>query len=305
MYVQLSAREKSNLARAQFIHSTSKAVFLRPTDKTKMVKILLGVVEMDISMPKSRALELSVIWLVVVLIGIVEYIFVFMDASLGILLSLLCVLTLYGTISIITLNQAVTDALEATGLIFIYILLVSCLPWFFFRQEVLIPAVYSVVLALCFGYIYVKKISLEYIGIVKADWLRYIILGSIIGAPMGYVEHSILVPEPLVPNFQLTYFLQTLLYMILFVGLGEELLFRGLIQRKLEEAYGQKWGLVISASIFSIMHLGWRNIYEYVFVFIAGLVLGYFYQKTRNLLGPIFLHGVNNAVMLAIFPFIR
>lgn len=245
-----------------------------------------------------------VIWLVVSSIAIVEYIFVFIDPALGILLSLLCALILYGAISIKRLDRAVADALEVTGLIFIYILLVSSLPWFFFRQEVLIPAVYSVVLGLCFGYVYVKNLSLKYIGFVKRDWLRYIILGSIIGVPMGCVEFLILVPESLVPNFQVTYFLQNLLYMILFVGLGEELLFRGLIQRKLEEAYGAKHGLLIAATIFALMHLGWRNVYEYIFVFVAGLTLGYLYQRTRNISGPIFLHGVNNTVMLAILPFI-
>jgi len=43
--------------------------------------------------------------------------------------------------------------------------------------------------------------------------------------------------------------LQNLVYMVFFVGVGEELLFRGLIQNDLSRLFGWKWGL-FGASVF-------------------------------------------------------
>lgn len=248
--------------------------------------------------------DMALVPATVLFVAIVEYTFVFLDAVLGILLSLINAIILYGLISVLSFHPRITDAAETTGLLFIYIMLVSSLPWFFFRQDILVPAVYSVVLGLCFGYVYLKNLSLRDLGFVRARFLRWMLLGTAVGTPMGLIEYLIIVPTSPIPAFQLTYFLQTLVYMVLFVSLGEELLFRGLIQRKLEGAYGSLKGLLLAATLFAIMHLGWRNVYEIIFVFIAGLLLGYLYQRTRSLVGPIFLHGANNLVMLAVFPFL-
>ena len=92
--------------------------------------------------------------------------------------------------------------------------------------------------------------------------------------------------------------------MFLFVGLAEELLFRGLIQRDLAGAFGWKWGLFGAAALFSVMHLTWRSIPELGFVFIAGLILGALYLKTKNLTAPIVVHGANNVMLVAILPYI-
>ena len=92
--------------------------------------------------------------------------------------------------------------------------------------------------------------------------------------------------------------------MLLFVGLGEELLFRGLIQLDLERIFGWKWGLVGASILFAVMHLTWRSLPELGFVFLASLVLGYIYWKTKSLLAPIVLHGVNNTMLVAIMPYL-
>lgn len=46
--------------------------------------------------------------------------------------------------------------------------------------------------------------------------------------------------------------------MVLFVGLAEELLFRGIIQTDLQRIFGKLPGLLSASYLFGIMHLTWR-----------------------------------------------
>jgi len=251
-----------------------------------------------------RLIPLFSISSVITLVFIVEYLFVYVSAVLGIILALACAMAIYAVTSLVNLKTEVSEALETMALLFIYVLMVSSLPWFFFGQGFLIPAVYSVVLGICLAYIYQRNIPFERLGFTKTNLLRRALVGSILGVPAGSIEYFILRPTPLYPDFRPTYFFQILLYMMLFVGLGEELLFRSLIQRSLEGAYGDKVGLVLGALIFAIMHLTWRSVPEIIFVFFAGLILGYTFQKTGSLVTPVFMHAINNTVLMAVMPFL-
>ena len=92
--------------------------------------------------------------------------------------------------------------------------------------------------------------------------------------------------------------------MVVFVGLGEELLFRGLIQRDMMNLFGWKWGLFGASIMFSVMHLTWRSIPELVFTFVAGLAFGYLYYRTRSLTAPIVAHGIANTILVAVLPYL-
>lgn len=67
---------------------------------------------------------------------------------------------------------------------------------------------------------------------------------------------------------------------------------------------GWKWGLLGASLMFKVMHLTWRSIPELGFTFFVGLLLGYFYYRTRSLTAPIIAHGVGNTVLVAILPYI-
>ena len=112
----------------------------------------------------------------------------------------------------------------------------------------------------------------------------------------GQVNTSscILHPAPAFPAFEVKYLFRDLIYMLCFVGLGEELLFRGLIQTDLMKVFGGKMGLVLASLLFAVMHLTWRSLPELGFVFIAALILGAIYWKTKSLVLPIIIHGINN-----------
>ncbi len=266
-------------------------------------------------------------------IGACEYIFAYQNVAYGIIALALAIL-IYVIISLFHPDQRIAACAESLALIPLYILFTSSLPWFFLDQQYLMPAVYSIILGLCLWHVYQKNLSLrEIFGFSKGNPpspslslegrgtiyhsmrktinsafcslnFKFVLLGLAIGIPLGAVEYLILHPAPAFPVFQVKYLFRDMVYMLCFVGLAEELLFRGLIQRDLTGAFGWKWALFGASLLFTVMHLTWRSIPELGFVFLAGLILGALYWKTKSLVAPIVAHGVNNVVLVSVLPYL-
>ena len=233
-----------------------------------------------------------------------EWVFAYKDVAYGIGLALFLTIGIYLAISVARFSQPITDCAESLALIPLYILFTSSLPWFFINQQYLLPAVYSTILALCLWHIYQKKLNFTELGFKKERWLKYALVGIIIGIPIGAGEYFVLHLAPAFPTCEVRYLLRDLVYMLLFVGIGEELLFRGLVQRDLTKALGWKWGVFLASLMFAVMHLTWRSVPELIYVFFVGLVLGYLYYKTKSLVAPIVTHGVGNVILVAVMPYL-
>ena len=248
----------------------------------------------------------SAILISVICLGITfcEWVFAYQDAAYGIILALFLALGIYLVIPVIKLGQPFTDCAESLVLIPLYILFTSSLPWFFLSQELLLPAVYSAILALCAWHIYRKNLSLREIGFSRERLPKYILIGVLVGVPLGVVEYFIITPVAAFPTFEIKYLMRDLVYMVVFVGLGEELLFRGLVQRDMMNLLGWKWGLLGASLMFGVMHLTWRSIPELGFTFFAGLLFGYLYYRTYNLTAPIIAHGVGNTILVSVMPYL-
>jgi hypothetical protein len=247
-------------------------------------------------------------WLIIlaicIAIALCEWVFAYKNVAYGIGLALFLAIGIYIMLAVTRLRQPIAHSAQSMALIPLYILFTASLPWFFISQQYLLPAVYSAILALCLWHIYQRKLSFTEIGFSRDKLLRYILLGVVIAIPVGIVEYFILTPAPAFPSFGIGYFFRDLVFMLLFVGVAEELLFRGLIQRDLMTALGWKWGLILAALMFMVMHLTWRSVPELGFTFAIGLLLGYIYYKTRSLAAPIVIHGVGNVLLVAVLPYL-
>ncbi len=240
-----------------------------------------------------------------VLITICEWVFAYQNVAYGIAIALGLAILIYIMLSTLHFEPRISNCGESLALIPLYILFTSSLPWFFINEQYLLPAVYSIILGLCLWHIYQRKLSLkQLLGFKKGTFLKYSLLGLVIGIPLGLGEYFILHPTPAFPTFEVKYLLRDIVYMLLFVGLGEELLFRGLIQQDLAEAFGWRWGLFGASLMFAVMHLTWRSIPELGFVFLAGLILGFLYWKTKSLVAPIVAHAANNVILVAVLPYL-
>jgi membrane protease YdiL (CAAX protease family) len=83
----------------------------------------------------------------------------------------------------------------------------------------------------------------------------------------------------------------------------EEFLFRGLILRAFLTRYSIAKSVLLSALLFGIYHL---DIYTFPSAFLFGVFSGWLFTKTRSLLPCIFIHAINNTLiivfMFLIFP---
>jgi hypothetical protein len=98
------------------------------------------------------------------------------------------------------------------------------------------------------------------------------------------------------------YFLYMIPVALLFVGPFEELVFRGTVQGLFREAYGPAVAIVVASALFGVVH--WvaltgngSRIWYMVVAAALGLILGYVYERTSNLVVPALVHGVYNSVL--------
>lgn len=89
-----------------------------------------------------------------------------------------------------------------------------------------------------------------------------------------------------------------LVVMAVIPAVGEEVLFRGIIQRKIFHKIGDMHASIwATAALFSATHL---QFYGFVPRMLLGAMMGYMYAWTRNLWTPIFAHFINNAAIVVV-----
>jgi uncharacterized protein len=92
------------------------------------------------------------------------------------------------------------------------------------------------------------------------------------------------------------------LFMIALIpAVGEELVFRGLIQRHLADLFRNAHvAIVVAAVIFSLVHF---QIYSFLPRFFLGLILGYAFYYGKSIWYPIIAHLVNNTLGVLFYYF--
>ena len=165
--------------------------------------------------------------------------------------------------------------------------------------------------------IFVKDLSLRYLGLHREKWFKRTLLGAAMSIPiialwvfdftLEYGSLPTLISEP---NFsfpsslygvdfpRLTlqqYFLFEVVNQLL-VSVGEEVLFRGFLQTSLMESFGHKRGYFITVAVFTILHLNTRvRLFPVLMdALLGGAILSFLYYKTRSLITPIATHYTSN-----------
>jgi len=80
---------------------------------------------------------------------------------------------------------------------------------------------------------------------------------------------------------------------VIIAPIAEEIVFRGYLYKAFRDRFKPWYAIVMSAALFSAIHL---EPLAAVPLFVIGVVLAYVYEKTDNLMAPIALHMLNNAV---------
>jgi uncharacterized protein len=116
----------------------------------------------------------------------------------------------------------------------------------------------------------------------------------------------------------------TAVFQFFFAGFGEEILFRGYVQSRLNEGFGRPWvlagvkfgpSLLITSVLFGVMHLlnpfnPFQGQYEFaiwsgITSTVSGFLFGFIREKTGNVIAPSFAHGLvdlGQVIPLIIYP---
>ncbi|MEM3059681.1 MAG: type II CAAX endopeptidase family protein [Methanomassiliicoccales archaeon] len=140
---------------------------------------------------------------------------------------------------------------------------------------------------------------------VKLHPKRYLFFttaGVFMGLMLSNLEFAVLKSESLIPSLDVYNLLLLAIVMFLFIGFGEELIFRFILQTRLQREYGRYQTLFIASFVFMLMHSGYSSLTYLVFVFFIGLVLGYAFMKTRSLFFITIIHGSINFFLFSLIP---
>ncbi|MBU1660588.1 MAG: CPBP family intramembrane metalloprotease, partial [Chloroflexi bacterium] len=161
-----------------------------------------------------------------------------------------------------------------------------------------ILAIVQVVLLFVLGWMLKKQPSAGQVSLLALSWIT--LASGIAGQSIGKA------------------FAEFVTYGV-FVGFGEEIIFRGYMQSRLNDAFGRPyqffgikygWGIVIASALFGLTHVGLTQslLTDHVnlhwawgfWTFFGGLVFGLVREKSESILAPALLHGLPQAIASAV-----
>lgn len=142
---------------------------------------------------------------------------------------------------------------------------------------------------------YVDKVKFKSIGFQFKNALKESLAGFTIGALSIIIGFLILVLSKHIIPSSFTFDWKELLFIVLIfivVAVTEEVLLRGYVLRNLMIAFNKYVALIISASIFSLLHAGNPNytLIPMLSLFLSGLLYGITYMYNQRLWYPIAVH---------------
>lgn len=93
------------------------------------------------------------------------------------------------------------------------------------------------------------------------------------------------------------------LLMIFIIGPGEELFWRGFLQRNLQIKGGKYLGFVLATGIYTFIHLGSGNVMLVLAAGVCGLFWGYLYLKYNSMVLNVISHTLWDVTVFLLFPF--
>jgi len=131
-------------------------------------------------------------------------------------------------------------------------------------------------------------LALEMIGLMLIGWGTWQ-LGLESHWAQGIQERLVFGPTETV--------IFSIINIIVWTPIFEEIGFRGLLYTSFRQRLSPTLAIVISAMLFSILHL--KSLNGFLSIFWSGLILAYAYEKYRSLLPGILIHSIGNLFYLS------
>lgn len=174
-----------------------------------------------------------------------------------------------------------------------------------------VPGFFTVAIAqysLIYGVMYIpiyltiknQNISSKDLGMSAHRYYIYLPIAVMVGSIIALVGYKILNLEPinLIETIRLKDIILISTIMLVFISPVEEIIFRSVLQTRLEKMFNYPWCILLSAGLFGVMHLNGMEI----FATFLGIVNGYIFYKTRSLPFIITTSGIANIMLFGILP---
>lgn len=194
------------------------------------------------------------------------------------------------------------NVLQSLTLLILLRMINLSMPQFFTSTLTQYPLIYGIMFLPIYMVIKNQQISSNDIGINFRKLYIYIPIAIGIGIIAAIVEHRIIDPIGLIEKIRFSDIALMSIVMFAFIGITEELIFRSILQTRLEKILGLRYGLLLTGAIFGMMHVSYGILDEILFAIIFGVVIGYIFQKTQNLLLVTSIHGTANVALFGILP---
>jgi len=122
------------------------------------------------------------------------------------------------------------------------------------------------------------------------------------GLVIGPVERLIIQPPAIAANLSAHAIAWPMVSLLLFTGLSEELLFRGVLLTAAVRTLGPWRGILLASLLFALMHIGWHSALDVAFVFGVGVFFAAVAHRTGSILGTSLAHGLANILLFIILP---
>ncbi len=195
-----------------------------------------------------------------------------------------------------------SNLFQVLALLPLFRILNTTMPIFFTMTLYVFPLVYGPIFISMYYVAKNQGFTKQELGLSFEKLHIYIPASMILGLILGKIEYNTINVESLIGVPTLQNFFIFAGIMIVFTGLAEELLFRSIVQTRLEQTVGMSSGLILASLLFGAMHSGYGTIYEIMFTTSAGFLIGYLFQKTRSLTFIALTHGMINIFLFGLIP---
>jgi membrane protease YdiL (CAAX protease family) len=206
-------------------------------------------------------------------------------------------------LTILIKDKLRVEVVQAFLLVSLFRIVDTSMPAFFTLTLYWYPLIYTPMFISIFILLRYQAPSLEEIGLTYKYLYIYLPIGVLFGLVFAWFEYQIIRPCSLIPNLSISNIFVLAIIMLMFVGVVEELIFRSILQTKLESVVGPYESLFLTSVIFGVMHSSFGSLSEIAFGIAAGALIGFIFQRTRSLPFIATIHGVTNIFLFGIIPF--
>ncbi len=251
----------------------------------------------------QEKVEVKNIYISIIGIIVAELTMFYSNLFYGLIIHIINIMGIIFILIFSNLDTKIKNILQALTLIILLRLINYSMPQFFNVTILQYLLIYGIMFMPIYSIIRSQQMTIKDLGLtIDKKLLIYLPLAIIIGLAMAIIEYNILRPISFFKNINFSDIIVIAVIMIFFIGTVEELIFRSILQTRLEKVFGVRSGILLSGGLFGIEHMSYGLIGEIIFAGIVGIILGYIFQKTKNLIFIASIHGIENTILFGILP---